>query len=289
MGQVKNKIVITGAAGSFGRMVLEELKRKGIKNVIAATREPEKLKDFEKAGVEVRYADFDDRQSLIPAFKGAKKLLLISTNALSGRVAQHENAIKAAKELGIKHIVYTSWGNTENSRAMVSKDHIETEKLIIESGLSYTILRNYSYAENLIPALKEAVESGVLKGAAGEGKVAFITKHDCALAAVSALIKDEEENRILELSGGHSYSYEEIAKIVGELKNKDVVYKNLTHAEYTHYLEKGGLSKEVASFYSSFDDSYKHGDMEEVTDSFAKLVGRKPQNLKDFIRQELRS
>lgn len=289
MGQVKNKIAISGAAGSFGRMVLEELKRKGVKNVIAATREPEKLKDFEKAGYEVRFADFDDKASLIPAFKGAKKLLLISTNAFSGRVKQHENAIKAAKELGIKHIVYTSWGNTDNSRAQVSKDHIETEKLIIESGINYTILRNYSYAENLIPALKEAVETGVLKGAAGEGKVAFITKHDCALAAVSALIKDDEENKILELSGGHSYSYDDIAKMVGELKNKEVTYKNLTNNEYTHHLEKSGYEKDLASFLSSFDDSYKHGEMEEVTDSFQKLVGHKPQNLKDFIRQELRS
>lgn len=289
MGQVKNKIVVTGAAGSFGKMVLEELKRKGVKNVIAATREPEKLKDFEKLGFEVRYADFDDRQSLIPAFKGAKKLLLISTNNLSGRVKQHENAIKAAKELGIKHIVYTSWGNTDNSRAMVSKDHSETEKLIIESGINYTILRNYSYAENLIPSLKEAVESGILKGAAGDGKVAFITKHDCALAAVSALIKDDDENKILELSGGQSYSYEEIAKMVSELKNKDITYKNLTTNEYTHHLEKNGFEKEVASFFSSFDESYKHGEMEEVTDSFQKLVGHKPQNLKEFIRQELKS
>lgn len=289
MASVKNKILVTGASGHLGRMVLEELRRKGVKNVIATSRDIEKIKEFEKAGIELRQADFNNKASLIPGFKGAKRMLLISTDAIGERVEQHKNAISAAKELGVKHIVYTSWPNPERSSAVVAKEHFETEKLIMNSGMSYTILRNFPYAENLIPSLKHAIDSGEFIGSAGEGKVAYITKHDCALACVSALIKDDTENKILDLSGAQSYSYQEVADLVAGLKNKEINYKNIPAKELESTLEKSGHERDVAEMIVSFEEAYKEGDVENVSDSFSKLVGHKPQSLKDFLRLELRN
>lgn len=288
MAAAKNKILVTGASGHLGRMVLEELKRKGAKNVIATSRDVSKIKEFEKMGFELRQADFSDKSSLIQGFKGAKRMLLISTDVIGHRVELHKNAINAARELGIKHIVYTSWPNPETSKAVVAKEHLETEKLIMESGMSYTILRNFSYAENLIPSLKHALESGEFIGAAGDGKVAYITKHDCALACVSALLKDDFENTILDLTGAQTYSYQDVAEMVSALKNKEITYKDLPKKEYESALEKSGFDNHMARTISSFDEAYKAGDLDEVSDSFTKLVGHKPQSLKDFLRVELR-
>ncbi|HEU5098574.1 MAG TPA: NAD(P)H-binding protein, partial [Roseiflexaceae bacterium] len=109
-------LLVTGASGHLGRRVIELLLEANAGHVIATTRSPDNLADLAARGVEVRKADFDAPGSLASAFAGADRLLLISTDALDGtdrRIVQHRNAVKAAEQAGVTHVVYTSFTNTE--------------------------------------------------------------------------------------------------------------------------------------------------------------------------------
>jgi len=213
-------LLVTGASGHLGKLVLDALLANGVKNVIATTRDVTKLADYSARGVAVRAADFAKPETLKVGFQGATRLLLISTDAIGSRVAQHKAAIDAAVKAGVKHIIYTSWPNANSSPAAVSPDHFETENAIIASGLSYTILRNFSYAENLLLSLPTAIAIGGLYGTAGDGRVAYVTRQDCAQAAAAALTATTTKNEILVFTGPRAVSDQKLVAIVCDVIGK---------------------------------------------------------------------
>lgn len=277
------KLLVTGASGKLGGLVLEALLKRGEKGIIATSRNKEKLSSYKERGVEVRAADFEDEARLAEAFKGAERLLIISTDAIGSRVLQHKNAINAAKAAGVRHIVYTSWPKADTSVAFVSKEHIETEKLIKESGLSYTILRNYPYAQNIFYAIPHALETGTLYGTAGKGSVAYVTREDCADAAAGALASSSFENEILDITGKDSVNYEELVKLVSEVSGKKLNYVDIPEADLKEALLKSGLPEVWADVFVTFDLSYKNGDTKFVTNAVEKLSGHAPKGFKEFL------
>ncbi|AUN98885.1 SDR family NAD(P)-dependent oxidoreductase [Bacteriovorax stolpii] len=280
---MSKKLLVTGASGKLGQLVLENLIKRGEKNIIATSRKIEKLAAFATKGVDVRSADFEKTETLDAAFKGAERLLIISTDAIGSRVEQHKNAIAAAKKAGVRHIVYTSWPKADTSVAFVSKEHIETEKLIKESGLTYTILRNYPYAQNIFYAIPQALEMGTLYGTAGKGGVAYVTREDCAEAAAGALIQKNEKNEIYDISGKDVIDYEELVKLVSEVSGKPLKYVDIPEADLKAALLKSGLPEIWADVFVTFDLSYKNGDTKTATDAVLKLSGHEPKGFKEFL------
>lgn len=109
-------ILITGATGNFGKSTIDFLLKKGISstNIVAMVRDEDKAIDLKNKGIGLRKGDYDHYTSLIDAFKGIEKLLFVSGSDIEKRSTQHQNVVKAAKEAGVKHIVYTSFlGNNE--------------------------------------------------------------------------------------------------------------------------------------------------------------------------------
>ncbi len=121
---------VTGAAGPFGRTVVETLLARGAKQIVAITRAPDKLADLAAKGVTIRAGDFDDPKSLDAAFAGIDRLLIVSTDKVGqpgARFAQHKAAVEAAKRAGVKHILYTSIPSPyPSSAAQVADDNSGT-------------------------------------------------------------------------------------------------------------------------------------------------------------------
>ncbi len=187
-------LLITGASGQLGRRVLELLLDAGAGKLIATTRNPEKLAELARRGVVVRKADFDDAASLPAAFAGAGRLLLISTDAVGTpgrRIAQHRAAVDAAVRAGVKHVVYTSLTRPEpGSPVTFASDHYGTEQALAASPLGWTILRNNVYTDFLLRSLPQAVATGKLVAAAGDGGAGYVTREDCARVAAAALLAE---------------------------------------------------------------------------------------------------
>jgi len=193
-------LLVTGASGHLGRRAAEILLETKAGKVIAGTRDPSKIADLAAKGAEIRKVDFDD-PALADAFKGVDRLLLISTDALDTpgkRLKQHKAAIEDAKKAGVKHIVYTSMPKPEpGSPIPFAPDHYGTEQALAESGIGWTVLRNSWYQENLFHSLPQVLASGKWFSAAGDGKVAHVSREDAAYAAAAALAAATERQYAL--------------------------------------------------------------------------------------------
>lgn len=283
----QSTLLVTGASGHLGRRVVELLLEAQAGNIIATTRTPDKLAEFSQRGVTVRHADFDDPASLAEAFKGADRLLLISTDAVGvpgKRLNQHRNAIKAAEEAGVKHVVYTSLINPgPDSPVLLAPDHHGTETALEESKLGWTVLRENIYTEVLLGGLIQAVQLGGLYNAAANGKAAYITREDCARAAAAALTSSFEGRRTLDITGPEALSQTELAALASQISGKEIPYVPLELEALIQNMVNAGLPRPVAEIYASFDTAIAQGKFSAVTNAVEELTGRKPISISEFL------
>lgn len=283
------KVIVTGASGKLGRLVVQRLLEKGNSNIIATTRTPEKLEEFRSRGVDIRLADFKDPSTLAAAFEGGTRLLLISTSDVGSRIPQHEAAIDAAKAVGVQHVIYTSWPEPQKSVAVVSPDHAATEALLLKSGLKYTFLGNYSYSEILMFSLPKALERGTLYGSAGEGRAAYVTRQDCANAAAGVLENGTPyENKRYGISGPEAYSRADIARLASEITGKALSYVDLPAEDFKKSLVDGGMPDGFAQLFLSFELAIKAGELEATTQDVEQTSGQKPVSLRSFLQANLK-
>ncbi|AIQ48588.1 hypothetical protein R70723_23755 [Paenibacillus sp. FSL R7-0273] len=288
MGTSKELVLVTGAGGKLGRLAVEYLLDHYEGPIAATTRQPEKLMDLTDRGVIVRQADFDLPDKLDDAFADAKRLLLVSTDTLEvpgQRIKQHNNALKAALKAGVQHIVYTSFFNPEPGTANVTAgDHFSTEEAIKNSGFSYTILRNNLYSENILQSLTHTVATGQYTAAIGEGKIAYVTRNDCAIAAAAALAFPSPENRTMNLTGPKALSGHDIANILGEIAKKRIEYVPQQTPQLVAVYESFNLPKVVAEALASFDTASANGEYAQLSTAFQELTGNVPTSTNQFLQ-----
>ncbi|MDO5659280.1 MAG: SDR family oxidoreductase [Paracoccus sp. (in: a-proteobacteria)] len=275
-------IAVTGATGQLGRLVIERLKGR---DVIGLARSPDKLAD---AGVTARAFDYDKPETLAPALEGVDTLLLISGSEIGSRTPQHRAVIEAAKAAGVGRVVYTSLLRADSSPlTALAAEHAETEELLRESGLDYTILRNGWYSENYTASVPSALENGAFYGAAGDARIASAARADYADAAVAALTGADHSGKTYELAGSHPYTLAELAAEISRQTDREIPYVNLSEAEYAGALEKAGLPAPVAGAYAAFDAGAAQGGLDGDSAAFEALIGRKTTPLADAVRAAL--
>jgi NAD(P)H dehydrogenase (quinone) len=282
-------IVVTGATGKLGKLVIEELLKKvPAGEIVAAVRTPEKAADLAALGVVVRAADYAKPETLATAFAGADKLLLISSNALGAREEQHKAVIDAAVAAKVKLLAYTSVLRADTSKLGLASEHLATEKFVRASGLPFVFLRNGWYLENHTEALGAALQHGAIPGAAGDGRFSSASRADYAGAAAEVLAGDGHENKVYELAGDASYSLSELAATVAKLSGKNVVYNNLGEKEYAGALAGFGLPGEIAEMLADSDTQASKGELESDSRDLHTLLGRTTTTLDEAVKAALR-
>lgn len=210
--------MITGASGRLGRRVAELLVDAG-EPVILVTRRPAALADLASLGATVRAGDFDDPASLPAAFAGGGRLLLVSTDALDRRVAQHLAALDAAAAAGVDHVVYTSLSDPvpANPARVVTEAHRLTEAALVRRAPRWTILRHATYADALVPLWRRAAERGRLVTNLGDGRTAYVARDDCAAVAAAVLRSgpDDHAGRTLDVTGPERLGAPDLAALLG--------------------------------------------------------------------------
>jgi NAD(P)H dehydrogenase (quinone) len=279
---MSSKLLVTGASGHLGQRVIHHLLstlQVAPERIIATSRNVDRLQNLAALGVTVRPADFEDAASLQAAFAGVQRVLLISTDALDRpgrRLAQHQAAVSAAGNAGVQHLAYTSMPQPDNSPLLIAPDHAGTEKAIAASPLAgWTILRNHWYFENLFMSLPSAVASGQWYSAAGQGKVAHIARDDLALAAATALLKDEGKNTYT-LSGAHAFTTEDIAAAVSQAIGKALQVVHVPLEGLIQGMVGAGFPEPLAAVFASFDTNTAAGRVADLTSDFQKLTGKTP-------------
>ncbi|HET7133794.1 MAG TPA: NAD(P)H-binding protein [Gammaproteobacteria bacterium] len=287
------RIAISGASGQLGRLAAEQVLREhDPRDVILATRTPAALGELAARGADVRHASFDDPRSLRAAFAGAERLLLISATDLERRIAQHQAAIDAAKQAGVRHVIYTSGSKpAPPNPAAVAPSHHATEQALAASGLAYTVLRNSLYAEYQAAEAQRAIETGLLVHNRGAGRVAYVARDDCAAVAAAVLLQGGHEGQVYDVTGAEPFDAAALAVLYAELGGRPVAARAIDDAALVAGLvgsSNDGHLRYGAELLASFGKAIREGYLDVRSDAVAKLTGRPPRTLREVLEPLLR-
>lgn len=285
-------ILVTGATGNFGKTTIDFLLRNGISSthISALVRDEEKAADLKNKGVALRIGDYNNYASLLNAFRGVEKLLFVSGSDILNRSAQHQNVIEAAKESGVKQIVYTSFqgkNETESSPLwLVSQSHLQTEAWLKESGVDYTILKNTLYMD-FIPAFlgEKVIDTGLIYLPASKGKVGAVLRSEMAEATANILSSSGHAGKVYRFTNYEAFSYHDVASQLSEISGRTINYISPAADEYMQTLTEHGVPADFIGLFSSFAVAQANGELETTGADLENLLGRKPTSLKTFLTQ----
>lgn len=281
------KILVTGATGKLGSLVVEELlKLVPAESVAVSVRDAKKADHLAARGIDVRTADFNDYGSLLTAFSGIDRLLMISTDDLANRVSQQAAVVQAAKEAGVGFIAYTSAPKAPTSKLGLADSHSKTEKAIQESGIPYVILRNNWYLENEMGTFQAVLNGGPWVIASGTGKAGWAPRRDYAEAAARALAGQGRENTIYELTG-QPLTQEELSAVFAKATGRSVQVQYVEPEAYSKALTEAGLPEPVAQMLASMQAQIGEGELEVESGDFERLLGHPLTPLDEAIRSLL--
>ncbi|KFM94463.1 NAD(P)H-binding protein [Paenibacillus macerans] len=292
------KLLLTGVDGNLGKQAAKYLLELVDKDqIIFCAYDPVSLQEYAEQGIETHVTNFNQPDGLAEAFAYADKLALISMPFVgTKRQNAHKNVVDAAKAAGVQQIIYTSLVNAaDDSNPSVEKlDHVYTENYIKSVGLDYIFLRNSQYAEAMITNYFTYVKGdGVLKNNQGDGKMAYISRKDCAKAVAYALASGDYHEAILNINGPELMTISDFIEIGNEVTGNHVTYKQITDEENYAVFDAMGVprttdgefKKDSEAPYSSdgmvtFGQAIRLGKMDAFTDDFRKLTGQAPVTVK---------
>lgn len=281
-------IVITGATGQLGRLVIAELlKSVPAAQLVAVVRTPAKAADLAALGVTVRRADYSEPASLAAAFQGASKVLLISSSEVGQRLPQHRAVIDAAAAAGVGLLAYTSLLRADSSPLALAGEHRQTEALLAASGLPHVVLRNGWYTENYLAAMPAALQHGVLLGSAGAGRIASAARADYAAAAAAVLSSDGHAGKVYELAGDDAYTLDQLAADISRQSGQPLRYQDLPQADYEAALLQAGLPAGLASLLADSDAAAARGGLDSDRHDLSELIGRPTTPLATLVQAAL--
>jgi NAD(P)H dehydrogenase (quinone) len=279
------RLLVSGASGKLGRRTAELLLQAGATDLILVTRTPDAVADL---GCETRFGDYTRPESLRDAYAGAERMLLISGAELETRTEQHRAAIDAAAAAGVRHIAYTSGLDPEpHNAAVTSPSHLATEQALRESGVAWTILRDSLYSEYQVPEAQQAIATGVLAHNRGEGKVAYVSRDDCAAVAAAVLTGDGHEGKTYDVTGPELLGAHELAALYAELGGREVEVQGLDDETFIAGLAAAfgddDHARYGAELVASFGRSIREGAQSARSDTVERLTGRPPRTLRSVL------
>lgn len=302
------KYIVTGADGQLGGRVAENMLNSvsGDQLIFTApdpSRIPtEKQQRWLDAGVELRKADYNDKNGMIAAFTGGDRIFFVSS-IINGpkRVAQHKNVIDAIKAAGVSHLTYTSFvgANRPGYHQYVLEDHRPTEKYIKSSGLKYNIMRNNLYMENYVTVsvILAMLSNNVWGTNAGEGKATFIAKDDSARVAAALLLGKGTDNQDYDITSSNPVSERDICEMIAQKSGISFKYQAMNDAEFHDYLTNLGIPETTDGDYSrspvpfctndmvTNEKGIAQSQMAVISHDVEKLTGHKPLEVQDLLEK----
>ncbi len=284
-------ILVTGANGHLGSQTIDFLLDKvSASNIAGLVRSKEKGAQLKEKSVELRIGDYTDYPSIQEAVKNIDQLLLISSSTIKGRVSQHENVIKAAAEADVDHIFYTSMLHADQKLSPMAEDHAQTEQLIKDSQLTYSIFRHTFYTEFLPLFMGNALETGQWAFPSDGNKINLAYRTEMAQALANGLANpDNHENNIYEITSSKAYTLNEIAEMVTEAAGKKITYNDVSVSDFKSTLEEIGLPEEQIAISVLTAQTFVNGALDFTHNDLEKLLGSKPTGVETFIQQFINS
>jgi NAD(P)H dehydrogenase (quinone) len=274
------QIGVTGATGGLGGRVAARLAEQGVPQRMLV-RDAARAPDLPHAEVVV-FGGYDDAAGMRRALDGVDTLLLVSAAEDRERVRLHRTAVDAAVAAGIGRIVYTSFvAAAPDTTFTFGRDHFHTEEHIRASGAGWTFLRDNIYLD-FIPLL--CPPEGVIRGPAGNGRVAAVARDDIAAVAAAVLTGEGHEGQTYDITGAEAFTLEEAAAELSRVTGRRITFENETLEEARASRRPSGAPDfEIEGWVTSYA-AIAAGDLEAVSDCVARFLDREPQRLADWLR-----
>lgn len=284
-------ILVTGASGQLGQRIVQHLlarqPQSGAHRLAVSVREPSRVAHLADKGIEIRAGNFDDPRQLRHAFAGVDRLVMVSTDGPRAvRIAQHRNAIAAARDAGVAHILYTSFLDVDPaSPSEFAQVHADTEAALAESGMYCTILRNGLYADFLPMTFAGALQTGVLELPAGRGRVSYISRNELAEAIAAAALAPRLEKTVYRLTGQTAHDYADLAARVARATNRPLQYRAVTEDDYARGLQAHGVPAWFAQALANMYSAAAQDRFAPCTNDVAALLGHPPRSIDCLIAE----
>jgi NAD(P)H dehydrogenase (quinone) len=281
---VTELVAVTGATGAVGGRVAARLAERGVEQRLV-------VRDLARApavvGAEIEQmgsAGYRDQARLTGVLRGARTLFLVSARESADRVVEHAHAVRAAVDAGVRRIVYTSFLRAgPDATFTFARDHYATEQLIRASGLAYTFLRDSQYLD-FLPLL--AGDDGVIRGPAGEGRIAWVSRDDVADVAAAVLAAadgGEHDGRTYDVTGPEAHTLAWAAEQLSRATGREITFRDEgvqdAYASRTHL---GAPDFEVDGWVTSYI-AVATGEMDVVSDTVERVAGHPAQSLPEWL------
>jgi NAD(P)H dehydrogenase (quinone) len=279
-------IVVTGATGTVGSRIVNNLVARRREQVVAFVRDPRRAEQLVSVGAKLRLGTFEDLVSLREAFVGADTVVLVTAGPTLAE--QSLAAIRAARESGVRKIVRISSGKASTQRLTEStRHHACADAALRESGLSFVILCPNSFMQNLLFSVGSLRHDGKLYSGLGTGKLGFIDVRDIADAAAAATVSDAWNGQTLELTGPAAIDYDTVAATISKELARPVTYVPVSPEAAGEAARSHGADDWTVKAITEFAVASSGGWGNYTTDNVAKLTGHPSRSLEDFVREVL--
>ena len=279
---MNSKILVTGATGTIGSFVCEQLNNINA-DFTALVRSEEKAAPLNEKGIKTIIGDFSDTASLEIALSWIDKVFLLSVTSPDSPKLQG-NLVRIAKEKGIKHIVKVSaLGTSLDSKFGIGRYHAMTEKDIRNSGIAYTFLQPHSFMQNLIFDSASIKEQSTIYAPMADGKIGMVDARDIAAVAVKSLTEEGHEGKTYILTGPEAISYLDIANTFSKILEKEIKYVPITSEVAHQGMLDSGMPEWLADDLTGLNQVFAAGKAGDLSPDVENVTGRKPHSIEDFV------
>ena len=273
-------IAVTGSTGRLGGRVARRLADAGVPQRLLV-RDPARAPQL--PGASVARAPYADGDAVRAALDGIATVLMVSASETPDRVDQHRAFVDAAAAAGVEHLVYVSfYGAAPDATFTLARDHWATEEHVRASGLAHTFLRDDLYADFAVHLVGE---DGVIRGPAGDGRVAMVAQDDIADAAVAVLTDAAAHaGATYDLTGPEALTLAEVAEVLTAVTGRTVGYLAETVEEaYASRASYGAPAWQVDAWVSTYT-AIAAGEMAGVSSAVTDLTGHPARTLEQVLR-----
>ena len=272
------KVLVTGATGNTGSLLVPALLKAGV-DVRVLARNEAKAKPLRDLGAEVVTGDLDEPATILPAVKNVDKIYLLTWNGET-QLKQAENVINAAKKEGVPHIVRHSMWGSEKSR--IIKQGYEIEEMVKSSGLQWTLLKPTFFMQNTMMAAQTISSDGVIYWDMKDGKIGMIDVRDIADAAFAVITGEGYEGKNYILTGPEALSFNDVAKIFTRVLGKDVKYVNVPGEASFQAMTAMGIPEWIAKGFVELDEGFSENCANDTTKNVEILTGHPARSFEQF-------
>ena len=271
-------LVVTGSTGHVGRLVAGELSTRGVRQRLLV-RDPVRAPDI--AGAEIAMADYGDPRSIADALEPDDRVFMVSLHeGPDQRVPHHRAFIDAAAAAGVAHMVYLSFiAAGPDAIFLHARSHGETERMLAESGVPWTAIRNSMYADD-IPGWFDS--DGLNTVPAGEGRMSFSYRPELARAIAVALTEPGPEGKTYDIVTPQSVSMRELAEIAWAVTGQNYRYAPTSDAWWEErWRARGKEPWEIEAGLTSYA-ALRAGEFDVTSDDYRNLTGEDPLSVSDI-------